>query len=70
MDLHQLADAYIPYTLIETRPERLKRKPGSVGTKYQSDWHEYPVRLEDSTEILSSGLVLLLGILVAKRYKR
>jgi len=30
----------------------LKRKPGSVGTKHRIDWHEYPVRLEDSTEIL------------------
>jgi len=53
MDLHQLTDAYIPYTLIETWPEQLKRKPGSGGTKLRSDWNEYPDWVEDSTEILT-----------------
>ncbi|MBU4438677.1 MAG: hypothetical protein L6276_14155 [Acetobacterium sp.] len=34
----------------------MKRKPGSVGTKHRIDWHEYPVRLENSTEILKNTM--------------
>jgi hypothetical protein len=63
MDLHQLTDAYIPYTLIETRPERLKRKPGSVGTKHRSDWHEYPDRVVNHAEIFSKESLIRLKII-------
>jgi hypothetical protein len=42
MDLHQLTDAYIPYTLIETRPERLKRNTEATGTNIRFGWKIRP----------------------------